>query len=438
MVELVANSAQTARGTDRPWLMVVVLTIIYMSAFVDRNILSLLAEPIKADLDLSDTEVGLLLGIAFSLFYAIFTIPAGLLVDRIGRRGILAVSAGAWSTLTVICGFSSSFWQLFAGRAGVGLSEALVTPTCFALIRDRLPATSRGRALSCLAVAPYLGAAVALIGGGALLRAAGNGAFADWPLLGALQPWQVTLVIMGLAGLPLPLLLLLVRRDDRPTTTPREINIWSDIVEAFEQIGRNRTRYILLIGYATSGSMAAFGFGAWFPTMVSRKFGMAVGDVGLTSGPILLVSAIAGLILCGLALDSLAARGRSVLLFGITANILFALAATATPLMSDIASTWLLFGAAIFFGGSFYAVGATLLAQLTPAPVMGKVSVIYLLLQSVIGGGLGPVIVAFLSDNVFSGPSSLPYALSLYCACTGLPGCMFGYLLFRSLRIPDL
>jgi MFS transporter, Spinster family, sphingosine-1-phosphate transporter len=416
------------------WVLVAVLAATYLCAFIDRNILALLTEPIKTDMKLNDTEVSVLLGLAFSTFYVICNVPAGMIIDRFGRRGIIGASAVAWSAMTILCGFAGSYWQLFAGRAGVGLAEAFITPSAFALIRDRVPREKRGRAFSTLALAPYLGGATALIAGGALIAAANAGQFGTWPVLGSLRPWQIVLVVVGVVGLPIPVLLIFLKPDIRLVDTRADASVLRDLAEAFAHIGRNLAVYGCLIGYATAGSMVAFGFSAWVPAMMSRKFGLPVSQVGLTSGPILLAASITGLITCGLALDWLVKRKRSVLIYGVTAMICATCAAAAMPLAPTVVVAWTLFGVAVFFAGSFYSVGATLLSQATPSLIMGKVTVVYLLFQNLIGSGLGPTIVALLSDNVFSGPLAVAYALSLYCGTVGVLGTVAALGLARALR----
>ena len=128
------------------WRLVVVLMLIYTYAFVDRVCLSLVVEPIRADLGATDVQMGLLIGLGFALFYAVANIPAGYYVDRINRRKTIAVASVVWASMTVVCGTAETYTQLFIGRAGVGLAEAVITPAAFSMIRDAVP--SRYRAMA--------------------------------------------------------------------------------------------------------------------------------------------------------------------------------------------------------------------------------------------------------------------------------------------------
>ncbi|MEY2942522.1 MAG: hypothetical protein RLY97_536, partial [Pseudomonadota bacterium] len=202
-------------GVPKYWRVVGVMMVIYTYAFIDRVILSLLVEPIKTDLGASDLQMGLMLGLAFAAFYGFFGIPAGYFVDKVNRRLLIAVASVAWAVMTILCGMADSMPELFLGRIGVGIAEAVVAPAAFSLIRDAVPTRSRGLAFSIFAMSPMIGGAASLIGGAALLRLIKAGAMVGVPLLGSLQPWQCTLVIVGLCGLPFSLALLLISEPPR-------------------------------------------------------------------------------------------------------------------------------------------------------------------------------------------------------------------------------
>ncbi len=189
-----------AGAAPRHWLLVGVLLAVYCYAFIDRVILALLVDPIKRDLGASDLHMGLLLGLGFALFYGFCSFPAGYFVDRLNRRAMIGVASVVWALMTIVCGMSTSIEQLFLGRAGIGIAESVIMPAAFSLIRDAVPLRSRGLAFSVYAMAPIIGSTTSLLGGGFLLRAATAGRFADWPVLGGMEPWQCTMIIVGLLG----------------------------------------------------------------------------------------------------------------------------------------------------------------------------------------------------------------------------------------------
>ena len=414
--------------------LIVVLTAIYVVALVDRFLIALIIDPIKGDLHLTDVQVSLMIGLAFSLFYGIFSIPAGFLADRVGRRGMIGTAAFGWSAMTALCGLATGFFQFFLARAGVGVAEACITPTALSLIRDRVPPRLRGRAFSVFAMGPNVGGAIALSGGGVLLGAASHGAFHGLPLIGELHAWQVLLVLVGMIGM-IPILPLLWvvpdRRDFAPSADPPDS---ATILGAYRHMRSKLVLYAPLLGYVTFSAMLAFGVNAWMPSMISRKFGVSLAQVGAVSGPITLVAAVSGLSLCGYLIDRFADDVRKILLLGKALAICAILAGTLMPQVENLRITWLFYGAVVFFMGSFYPVGVSVLVRFTPNKIMGKVMAIYLIFQSSLGGALAPSTVAAIA-RFFDGPRAIAYGLSIHCAIAGGIGLLLCMHLSRLVRV---
>lgn len=415
------------------WLMIIVLALIYTCAFVDRQVLSLLVEPIKADLGISDVQMSLLLGLAFSLFYGILNVPAGYLVDRFGRRGLIGTAALVWSAMTMVGGLAVNFSQLFLARAGVGIAEAVITPASFSLIRDRVPPARRARAFSVLGMAPYLGSSIALSGGAALLAAAQAGVFADWPIVGQLRPWQVALFIIGLAGIPLPLLLLFLKRDIRAPYRSGDATPAAGFADAWHHVRQHGAIYLALVAYVTLGAAIAFGKSAWTPAFMARGFHLSTAEIGYTLGPLALASGVTGLFISGWVIDRAIARGDGII--GIAAFIMLGcMIFSAVPQLADTPTmAWTFFAIGNLFSGSFYSVGATMLARVTPSALMGKITAIYLFFQGVVGSAFGPMIVALLSDRLFHGSTALGHALVAYYLGAGALSLIALFSLRRSL-----
>ena len=153
------------------WYAVSVLLVAYIFSFIDRTIIGLLVGPIKASLQISDTQFGVLGGIAFTLFYTVLGVPIGRIADRVSRRGLIALGVAVWSFMTAACGWAASFWQLFLARVGVGVGEAALTPAAYSMIADYFPKERLGRALAVYQSGAFLGAALAFILGGAVIAA---------------------------------------------------------------------------------------------------------------------------------------------------------------------------------------------------------------------------------------------------------------------------
>jgi MFS family permease len=427
----------TARHAGQPgyWRLVIVLMLINCYAFIDRVVLSLLVDPIKHDLQATDLQMSLLLGLAFAFFYGTFSIPSGHFADRRDRRWLIALASAGWAIMTIVCGTATTMTQLFVGRAGVGIMEAMITPAAFSLIRDAVPPQSRGLAFSTYALAPVIGGAVAFGLGGLLLRTAVGGAFATVPLLGNLAPWQATLVIVGIAGLPLGILLLALPEPVREyRSSGMHIGMARGLADASRYILGNRSLYMPLLGFAAVGAMMSFSYNAWLLTALARHFDLRPQEVGPMLGSIALCSGAAGLLFGGWMMNRLTRRGGSVMAYGIVAVIGTALGiggacVAPTPQLAFIGAA-----CGLFFLGISYPAGATTLSQTTPATMIGRVSAVYLLVQTLVGQTLGPLSVALASKQFFTGKSSIGSGLALTQVICAVIAAACGWLLLQYFR----
>ena len=198
---------QTATPDDTPWpsstmawYAVAVLFVAYTFSFADRIILSLLVQPIKQDLALSDTKISLLHGFAFAIFYTLMGIPIGRLADRYSRRAIAAAGIAVWSFMTAVCGIARGYWELFSARVGVGVGEAALSPAAFSMIADLFPPQKLGRALSVYTMGAFVGAGLAFIIGGAVIQSITSSPEMTLPIVGTIRSWQAAFFIVGLPG----------------------------------------------------------------------------------------------------------------------------------------------------------------------------------------------------------------------------------------------
>ena len=172
------------------WYVVGILTLSYLVSFLDRQILALMVGPIKVDLQLSDTEISLIMGVAFSLFYAFMGIPLGWLADRTNRRNIIIVGITFWSLMTAACGLASTFIHLFLARIGVGAGEASLTPSAISIISDYFSRQDRGRAIATYNMGVSLGTGIAMVLGGVVISFVVDSPYVELPLIGTLSTWQ--------------------------------------------------------------------------------------------------------------------------------------------------------------------------------------------------------------------------------------------------------
>ena len=432
------DSGEMTEGSPRYWVLVVVLMVINIYAFIDRMVLALLVEPIKQDLGASDLHMGLLLGLGFGLCYAISAIPAGHIVDRYNRRMIIGLASVLWAASTIVSGTATSIEHLFIGRAGVGIAESVIAPAAFSMIRDGVPTRSRGLAFSLYAMAPLVGGATSLLLGSYVLNLASHGAFNDWPLLGALHPWQCTLIVTGLCGLPLGALLLLAPEPKRAAVPEGELSsgagIWEGLGAALLHMRSSMSVYLPLILFVTLGAMSNFAKTSWVPALLGRTWDLAPQQVGPLMGSIVLSCGISGLLFSGFVLNWLTARGGDIRIYGIVATLGAATGMVGIGLATSLPIALVMVGLASFFLGTSHPVGAATLSQITPVRLMGRVTAIYFLFVNLLGQALGPFLVGYGSQGFFTGKTALAHSFALFTGLFGIAMLFSVEVLRRRLR----
>ncbi len=399
----------------RAWIVVGLLMVAYTSSFIDRQIMSLLVEPIRADLGITDTQFSLLAGLAFSIFYSVMGLPLGWLADRMSRRMIILVGMIAWSIMTALCGLATSFLALFLARVGVGIGEAALSPAAYSLISDYFPPERRARAISAYAMGPYLGSGLALIIGGQVIEAASRmGPFAIEGL-GTFAPWQVVFFAVGLPGVVIALLFLLIREPERRGLAPKSADIG---LVSF--IGRRRMLFLLLfLGFSVFG-IAGISFLVWIPAVALRVHGWSPGDIGLAYGVILLALSVPGVYVGGWVSDKLTARGQidAPLIVAIVVMLSLTPLVVITPILDDM--KWLLASLSVVsFGfGMLNGLPGTTLQLVVPNQLRGQIIAAYFLIGTMMSLGIGPTIVAFVSDTLLGGPSQIGVSLSIVSGIT--------------------
>jgi MFS family permease len=435
----VADGRQVADGkqvvTWRQWTMVCVLTVLFIYAQIDSNSITLLIGPIKQDIGASDTQMGLLLGLSFAAPFAILGVPAGYLVDRMSRRRIIGIGVVLWSLMTLSCGLAQNYWQFFLGRSGIGLGEAAITPASYSLIRDSFPIEKRGRAFGIFTAGNYIGAAAGVMITGALAGLVNSGALKSVPWLGALHAWQTVLVIIGAIGVPLALLACTFREPARLREGSQE-NSGVTFREALQQIKAQWRIYVPLVIWITCFFGVAITYGSWMPTIIARTWALPPAQIGLFFGACLLICAPIGAWCGGHFIDILQQRGRrdAAEIVGLWVTIIFIPFGIAAPIVPHVGEMFFALGAQLLVAGAYQPVGASLLAKITPPRLMGKVTAIYLLVYYLLGRGLGPFVVALISDNFYSGPQALGYGLGTVSAILMFIGLAMIWALLRRAR----
>lgn len=432
------RSDRTSRAGRRRWLTVVALALLAAVAAVDRIAISLLVEPLKTDLDLSDAQIGLILGLSFWVFSILGSIPAGWMVDRFNRKRLLAVGASCWALVTMASGLASNFWQLFLGRSGVGFSEGVLSPAAFSLIRDSVPANRLGRAFGIYNAGSFIGGGVALFCAGAILRLAE--AHGPWTVygLGELKPWQIVFFTLGLGSLPFAALLLLVSEPARRSSpTPSEAT--PSYPETLRYIGERWRLYLPIVLFAASAIMMGASFSAWGATLIHRTFDVSLPQVGATLGLVFLFAPATGTLGAGAIMDFLGTRGvRNPAAASALAIPLLALVpAIAAPLAPSLTVFWWLFSVLMVVSGAIGPVSQMLIAKITPSWASGKTFTLFTLGSTIVSVSGAPLLVGLLSDRVFTGKRALAQALSLTAGSFLAAAAVFAFWLSWELRRDD-
>jgi len=379
---------------------VLVLTATAILSYTDRQVLSLLVDPLRADLHISDTQVSLLLGTAFALVYGVAGVPLGWLADRVSRRGLIAAGVLVWSLGTVCCGLSQGFGQIMGSRVLVGLGEAALSPAAIALISDCFPPQRRGAAVGLFLSGIAVGVGVSILIGGAVLRVVELGLLSATPLH-VLATWRLVLLITGAPGLAWVFVILTIHdptRRDRPVTA----DILSPTPAPSPLANWRRAAPVFVV--LALASLVDNAVGAWAPSLLIRSFGMNAARVGLELGLFLAIGYGGGVLAGGVLADGAGACG------GWPAKLSVCLAASLgilplSLLISASGAAWVLVGVPAYFAlsGVVTAAGFSALLDVTPPQSRALAMSVSFFLNVAIGAGAGPTLVALAAGHVFRG-----------------------------------
>jgi MFS transporter, Spinster family, sphingosine-1-phosphate transporter len=397
----------------RQWRLVIVLLVMTSLGAIDRQVITLLVNPIREALRITDVEISLIVGAAFALSNTLFTLPAGYLADRLSRRGLIAGGALIWSLFTMACGAAGTFARMFLCRIGVGFGESVIQPCALSMLRAALSPQRRGRGFAVQAMAALGGSALALMVGGLSIGLIQRSGIDHLPVFGHVQPWQIALIFVGLLGLPAPLLLSSVREPPRggpPSTAPSE-----GIHSAIRLVRGRASVYIPLLAFQLGMTLLSLSYAAWVAAMIGRSWHLSYAQIGTWVGLMMLALPPIGLWTWGHLIDYSAARlgVRGPVLVGLVATVLVGLAASAAPLAPTLPLFWLGFGSLMLVAGTVFPINATITASITPAESMGSISGLQFFAVGLVAAGLGPTLVAAVSEALFEGPRALANALSL-------------------------
>jgi len=411
-----ASGAQPtpARPSDgagrRGWYTVILLAVVMMLAHIYRNVISLFVQPMKRDLGLSDTQVSLLLGFAFTFPYVVIGLPMSRVVDRGVRKYLVAGSLAIWSLMTAVCGLAQNFRTLFAARAVVGASESVVTPAAISIIADAVPRERLPRAYAIYNGGITAGAALALLIGGVLMGLLADVPSIALPGIGMIHSWHMVFMIVGIPGLLVAGLVLATVPEParRGASKPKGFTLR----EVAGSVLRQRAFHMHLLPGMVLLSVMSHALGAWMPAFYERTYGWGPATAGPLLGIVSLVGSVVGLVVGARLAEWLGKRRDDANLRVLFLAQLLALPLSmAGPLMP---SPWLALGGGAAAGALGVMGGPAFVSALqiaTPNEMRGQINVLYATLVNVIGGSLGPTVTGLLTDYVATSEADLRYVL---------------------------
>lgn len=389
------------------WGVVAILVATAVLSYTDRQVLSLLVDPIRRDLGISDMEVSLLLGTAFAVIYGVAGIPFGWLADRVSRRNLILGGVAVWGIGTLACGYAGSFAELFAARIIVGLGESVLSPAAISLISDYFPPARRGLAVGSFLSGIAIGQGAAILIGGAALHLVAAGALAATPLA-AMAPWRLVLVVIGAPALVWSLAILLIREPVR-RRGPEIANQGGTGV-----VGMLLGPVSSIFGVVALASLVDNAVGAWAPTLLIRDFHLDAADVGLALGLRLMIGFGGGVLAGGWLSDRAGRGGRWTRKLFVCLGASLLILPVSWMIDAPRVNLILLAVPAYFLlSGAVTACGFSAILDVVPAEQRGLAMALSFFLNVAVGAGLGPTLVAFASAHVFGAQAGLGAPIAL-------------------------
>lgn len=440
-----SGTAQASTGSAKEgnsvydWYVVGVLFVISVLGYIDRVILSFLVEPIKAELQLSDAQLGAVTGLAFAVLYVMGGVLLGRMLDKGHRVLILAVCVVVWSVATGATGLATGFAFLFIARMFVGVGEAGLNPAAFGIISNRFSQANVQKPIGLFTTGLYVGGGLAMLLGGQLLSFFEGADGYSLPFIGAAEPWRLVFVILSFPGLILAGLLLLSVRDGQSARAKADTGVLQTAdtvapIGGLEFTRRNAALITLLAISVVCWSMNNYGLLNWYPAMLMRTYDMSPSLVANTYGPAFLISGIAGCITVSPILTKLRRRNPEKAVYLLCAASMAVLSITTFigPLVPGVPAAVVMAFINLFISAMSVTSVFVLLVTVVPQHLRGLYTGLYLALVNMTGGAFGSVFVGLFTDNIF-GTQGLNYSISTIAL---LFGPVAAFLMFKASKFP--
>jgi MFS family permease len=394
------------------------LMLALVVSLLDRQILSVLIDPIRHDLHISDTQISLLAGTAFGVFYAAMSMPLGYAVDKYCRKCLIVICILIWSAATICCGLANSFLQMFLARAAVAVGEASLQPAGYSLIADYFKPSQRGLAIGLFAMGGAIGLSISLFGAGFIYGHATHWVGTGLPLLGALSPWRITVLCAALFGPFVAILFLFTQEPRRRERSQTGTNRPRGELSLLSFVKSDPLTIVMVLCVYALLAISGYGLVVWMPVAFRRGNGLGVAAAGEVSGLLILVASIIGGLLFGWLADRISASrlvGGKLLLAvycGCGGCIAHVLCWTASTLSLKVVLAAIVF---VLQTGA-YSLAPAALTDMVPNRLRGRMGAAYLTVAGAVGYTLGPTLVALVTDFGFHDSSKVGYSIMAVCA----------------------
>jgi MFS family permease len=426
---LITEPAYPSRSQAN-YLLIILMLGCFLS-FTDRFVLTVLMPAIQDDLHISDTQLSLLQGVSFSLFFSVTAIPFGWMADRVNRRNLAAAGIAAWCLATAASGFTRSYPMLLVARSVVGIGEATLMPTAFSMLADSFPFERRGRAFGMYTSAAAVGTGGALVLGGIVMRALRGVHSIDLGGLGTFAPWQIAFMVVGAPGLIVAALLLTVREPARRGRHGGAAGV-AEIRSLFTYIRANGLLFLCVLAAYSSYTSVCYATVSWAPTLLVRKFHFPLSSGGFAVGIAALTTGVFGTLLGGWLCDRWTVNGApggkfrlpylwSMMIFPVVIG--FAL----SPIAAVSIGFFAIF---IMLQNAVYASGGAVMQDIVPSNLSGRATALWYVVTGLVGQVTGPTFAALLNDYLFHDRAALPYSIVL----VAIPGVIATFIFARAGR----
>jgi MFS family permease len=394
----------------KSWAIVLIFCLASIVSVIDRGILTLVIDPIRHDLAISDVKIGLLQGLSFGLFYSLVGLPLGMMADRVSRHRLLIFGVTTWSLATLCGGLAANFGQLFAARLLVGLGEATLGPCAVSMIADLFPPEKRGRPISIYLMGQAIAGGLGIFVTGLVIRAAGAGAFVGLPLIAGLAPWRLVFIFCGLFGLVVVALLLTFRE---PVRRGAKLSQGASIRAALAYLRANAGLLVpLYVGYAIV-VMHSYGMGAWNATFLIRRFGMTAAEVGQRLGTAAMIAGCVGAVTAGILVDRFSRTGGApakLRLF--LALAVIALPSTLIAVAPNPTVGIILIALTIMITPMWGTTIISLIQEILPNNMRGLGISLLGLTNTLFGSATAPLLIAAATEHLYHNPKAVGWAIS--------------------------